>query len=221
MAYKIEKYNQKIDPLDPKFDQPREIKKNRKLFEGWEYYKVPTDKNRKGYKTVGVYKGKYYEADQSSKEKKIYRVKFSAVFLLTALILVIACILPFNYNMVWYVGIAEMFTFVCMVYVLVSFIIYLTSEDKKTEYLYKTTSRNLIYSTTATTILSSIVTIMAAASILLSSGEFAIAELTGIALFSACAVGMNYLSNAEKGIKYNEAFSHDTLEKNLEQMNID
>ena len=79
----------------------------------------------------------YYKVDQDKGTKIRHRIGLSTGLLLVFVLFVCCSLLPNNFNTVGYVGISEFFTFVSLVYVAVTMIIYLTAEEKMTVYTYK------------------------------------------------------------------------------------
>ncbi len=220
MSDKPRLHNQKIDPLDPHFDKPRKSKRYSRMYEDWEFYRVASSEARKGYKTVGVYKGVYYKVDQDKSTKIRHRIAFSAGLLLIMFLFICCCLLPYSYNTIWYVGIAEFLTFVSLVYVVVTMLIYLTAEENMTVYTYRITSLNLINVCTAAAILLGVCTLTTVLSFLIASQDNTLFDYVGALGFAACSVGMFFLQKTEKALPYKKWLSKDTFEKNVEKLGI-
>lgn len=207
------RYNQKIDPMDPSFSQPRESKRLSKIYKDCDFYRVPTIKNRKGYKTVCVYHGMYYRSKQNKYEKKKYRIKYAISFVIIFLTYLCCCIMPSDCNKIWFVGISEMISLLAFSYVAVTFIIYLTAEQKMKEYMYKMTSLKLIVSTgvTAVTLVVCAITTILGLTIY-SSGRLWL-DLLGVLGLIVSSVGMFRLKKIEEGVPYKKWLSDEAISK--------
>lgn len=184
-------------------DTPKKKRKNRMkgLYEDCEFYRIPKE-GKKGFQTVSVYRGLFYQADQTPKERRSYRLRFSGLFLAILALFSWCCTRhnPFNYT--WFVGLSEGVMTVGFSYILVVWVIYLTAEREMRAYLYRMTSKRLIRACEMATIFSGICT--AALLIYLPvSGFNAVWEaLLSAACMVLCGLGTHCLGKMEGKVPY-------------------
>ena len=207
-----------IDPRDPIFDQPRKSKKYSQMYEDFEFHTVQFPETKKGYKTVGVYKGMYYQIDLEPDELKRYRIKFSAVFLVILAVFIGLCILPYSYNSNSLVGIIEGLTAVSFAYVAVSWIVYLITDKKMTIYFYKSSSGKLKVSCSIAAIMLGISAVATLISLIRNSGDEVLASVSAIMGFILCAAGMIFLYKMEDQLPYKSWMSEDTLDDEIKKI---
>lgn len=184
-------------------DAQKKKRKNRMkgLYEDCEFYRVPKE-GKKGFQTVSVYCGLFYQADQMPKERRRYRLQFSGIFLAILALFSWCCTRhnPFNYT--WLVGMSEGLMTVGFSYILVVWVIYLTAEREMRAYLYRMTSKRLIRACEMATIFSGICT-AALLIYILVSGFNAVGEaLLSAACMALCGLGTRYLGKMEEKVPY-------------------
>lgn len=135
------------------------------IYEDCEFYRVPKEDGKDGFRTVSVYKGVYYECGQTPEEKRSYRFKFTLFYLLLTGFFLFAVSRPYEVNRVWYIGLLEGLMLTSLVYVLVVWILYLTAEKRMRAYLYRMTSRRLIRACEITVLAAAATAILALVSI--------------------------------------------------------
>ncbi len=202
MENKMKDHGKKIDPLDPKFNEPRKSKKYSQMYEGHVLYRIPSPQSKKGYKTVSVYEGIYYKADQTAKERKRYLVTLGCLFLLVSALFIVLCVTPLTYNANPYVGIAESITVVALVYMAITLFFYITIRRDLTAYTYKVTSHSLIRGCSAVIACLGLCLLADGAAVIIDPAMNVWHAVIGAAGFVACGLGIVYLRNMEKKLVY-------------------
>lgn len=187
------------------FWKPRKLtKKNyaKGLYEDCEFYRVPRRDGKKGFKTVSVYRGLFYTADQTPKERVLYRLRFSGLLLLLMILFGFSCIRQDPFNRTLYVGVAEGAALVAFSYLLVIWLIYLTAEREMRSYLYKMTSKRLIRACEIEMLLCG--ACAAALLIYIPAGGFTAvgSALLSAAGFAVCCAGAKLLAKMEERVPY-------------------
>ena len=201
---------QRTKPADSDFSAPRKGGRFSRMNEGWEYYRVPSEKSRKGYKNVGVYRGVYYKADREPGQITRHRLTIAGILLFVVISFVINCIQSYSYNAVWYVGLAEALTIVSLTHTAIVLVLYLVAEKEMTVYIYNQTSRGLINACAIAAFLLGACALSSVTSLIISGGSFQ-EYLTGGAGFSFLAACMVFVRNAELSLPYRSWQSTDTV----------
>lgn len=171
------------------------------LYEDCEFYRVPKE-GKKGFKTVSVYCGQIYQADQTPQERRSYRIRFSVILVAIFVLYAVCCICsnPFNYTL--YVGISEGLMLIGFSYILVVWIIYLTAEREMRAYLYRMTSRRLIRACEIATIFAGLCTGTVLIWIPISGFASVGSALLTTAGLALCGAGTRYLGKMEAAVPY-------------------
>jgi hypothetical protein len=175
--------------------------KNKGLYEDCEFYRVLKE-NGKGFRTISVYKGLFYQADQTPQQRLRYRLRFSAYLILLFALFCLSCAQRSGANLTWYGGVTEGMTLVGLVYIAVVWLIYLTAEQEMRAYLYRMTSKRLIRACEIAMILAGV----SAAAVLLYLPLSGFQNLLSTALtalgLAMCSLGARFLAEQEAAIPY-------------------
>lgn len=189
---------------------------NKELYEDCEFYRVPGGK--KGFQTVSVYTGLFYESAQSRGEKLWYRLTVSGIFLVVFALFGLFCVRPNSFNYTWYVGIPEGLTVVADSYVLVTWLIYLTAETKMRAYVYRMTSRHLILACNLSAIASGVCAAGVIASLFASGFRNVRETLATAVVLLVCCGAMAVVAKWEDSIAYMVTQSAEQAPENGERI---
>ena len=199
-----------INPLDPAFDKPGKTHRFYRMNKDCDYYRIPCGECKKGYKTVSVYRGMYYQADESSEESKRRNIAFALGLSFAFMMFLISSIIPYEYNALRYAGIMEGITLVSFSFVLVKYIISLFTDSRMTEYVYKTTALSLTRGCMFTLVMLVLCLVGVIIGIVSLPDELPY-YILAFFLFTLSAGGMYFLWKLLKGVSYTSWKSRETL----------
>lgn len=210
----METYSKKIDPFDPIYNQPRKNNRFMQMNKDCEYFRVPCESSKTGYKVQSVYKGIYYQSDEKAEDKKKHHMHFILLYFLAISAFFIGSLLPYHYNRVWYVGMIEFIILVSFSYVLVVFITHLFTDLKMTEYIFKTTISNRLKGCKFTYFMLFICLIAITIDVIfeMSRGNVILGQFAGIMVLFVSAKIMNELWKLENSVVYRSWISKDTID---------
>ena len=172
------------------------------IYENCEFYRIPCEKGRKRFKTISIYRGLLYEANQTKQERFFYCLRFSGALTMAVLLFLLCCVYPAGVNYSRYIGFVQSITAVIYLYAAVVWLLYLTAEKRMRACIYRMTSQKLIRSCKASAVLSAICAVAVLCCPVLGNVAMGKETLFIAAGFSICAILMSWLFKMEEDVLY-------------------